>query len=313
MDQEIQDKLDLMFKNWSSKSEERISSSEDQMKFLVLKFQEHTQKVESCFKDLEYIKNKFDSLSDSVFNFNKDLNFNLNESVVRVDLNEKLANKQILEVYEKVKECKRSIDVINENNYFMTKDFSEFSLDLNCKLENLKSLQKNVEEFHLFKDQIQSIYLDLQNKSKMNDDEIKYKSIEIEKIKISIDSLNELFSSIQIKIDMQIQNLYGENEKTNGNFESLQSSIKLIDNKIGNFLNTCKKYTDDKICQVIFPDISQFILKEDVLKLQLSIDRMGIDAKNAYLKSSNNDQQITLINKKLETLQLLQKQSELSR
>lgn len=68
---------------------------------------------------------------------------------------------------------------------------------------------------------------------------------------------------------------------------------------------------DEKVSSIQVPGIDHLASNDTVTKLQRSIEIVSMDAKNAFLKSNNNEMQNQIITKKIEGLQIALKTHEL--
>jgi chromosome segregation ATPase len=82
-----------------------------------------------------------------------------------------------------------------------------------------------------------------------------------------------------------------------------------IDSQLG----ALKKEFTEKINSIHIPEVKESVPESRVAKIESQLEGIALDAKNAFLKSSNVDMQSQLNSKKIENIQLLLKQHELTK
>jgi methyl-accepting chemotaxis protein len=93
---------------------------------------------------------------------------------------------------------------------------------------------------------------------------------------------------------------------TSGFQKDLSSHKEAIASRMEQLNHTMMCYVDDKISALPKPSTAVPITQEDAKAIvQKQVEPASFDAKNANLRSSNNEQKIVLLEKKVENLQLL--------
>ncbi len=96
-------------------------------------------------------------------------------------------------------------------------------------------------------------------------------------------------------------------------FDSVVSSTKEDSSAIASKIVSLQQEWGDKLSAIKVPDIKNVASSDRVAKIESQIESIALDAKNAFLKAGNVDMQTQLHNKKIENIQLLLKQHELTK
>lgn len=94
--------------------------------------------------------------------------------------------------------------------------------------------------------------------------------------------------------------------------KKIEESCNEISQKMGARIASMDWELQKRISSIIVPDVSAFIDKGALLKMEHEIELASLDAKNAYLKANNNEMQNQILSKKIDGLQILQKSFEYS-
>lgn len=125
-------------------------------------------------------------------------------------------------------------------------------------------------------------------------------------------------------IDLTRQDLQHTKTRQDSLFKEMKSEVAYIRNDVNEFVDKKYSYLDSVINSISqklenhinsFPKVSSpdVVTKDSWASLLHQLDAMALDIKNALLKSSNNEMQNNLNLKKIENIQLILKQYELSK
>lgn len=121
-----------------------------------------------------------------------------------------------------------------------------------------------------------------------------------------INSEISIFKQLLSEITRKISTIPQKDAENSENFLKLASEIKVLHQKIQSVLdqgNLLYRYVDDKVLSIPKPPVQS---AEDIKKMMLAaFEPFAIDAKNANLRSSNNENKLTVLEKKLEHLSLI--------
>lgn len=134
-----------------------------------------------------------------------------------------------------------------------------------------------------------------------------------------LDRQEKEITELKLNISMIGQQLIqaaSNNSQVLGKFESILNLINSNQNSSVKFFNDCiqifRDDVDNKFSSLQIPSIQGLAKVDELKKFQHQLDGSSLDAKNAFLKVSNCDMQILLMNKKIESLAIAQKNFELT-
>jgi hypothetical protein len=122
---------------------------------------------------------------------------------------------------------------------------------------------------------------------------------------VSLQSQKDKDAKERQEISAAVKNL---NENVGSCLTNVTTNAEATDAKIG-FL---KRELFDKIGNIPVLTIKEAIPESRITKIESQLEMIALDAKNAFLKSGNVDMQTQLHSKKIENIQLLLKQHELT-
>lgn len=129
-------------------------------------------------------------------------------------------------------------------------------------------------------------------------------------------------NTTQQKLQSQLSEISGELPRQKAVIADLQAeknkavdTVKAVDGKIGNEVAACKTYVDAQLKSKIDALPKPVIpTQADIVKaIEDRFEPVRLDASNAKLKAGNNDVKLTLLEKKIEQLQLLVSQLQLQK
>jgi chromosome segregation ATPase len=136
---------------------------------------------------------------------------------------------------------------------------------------------------------------------------------EIQKIAARIHELVSAISSLQAFKDQYAK----DKQEISSAQKKLSDDIVLSrQNATDHIVTQCQSLTNnmsEKIAAIKIPDIKNVFPESRIAKIEAQLESIALDAKNAFLKSSNVDMQSQLHSKKIENIQLLLKQHELTK
>lgn len=135
----------------------------------------------------------------------------------------------------------------------------------------------------------------------------------IEETKDAASCIEDLKQSRE-KQEKSAKDIRDECRNLSSSFENFKNSL---DQEIRNAEARIKEKVEDITGKIKIPEMARFTTKDDLEKLLSSfkstLELASLDAKNAFLKSSNSATQIELLTKKIENIQLLLKKYELDK
>lgn len=190
---------------------------------------------------------------------------------------------------------------------------NNFIIELSDHLGKLLSIDKRLESSNealsLFDTRLEAIKGDISFvNGKIND--LQYK----------IECLDKLDKENKSNIICAFTRL-DEIEKRNKDLESLISKSKeeavanhvLATKSIKDHFDALNDTLSKKIDSIVIPSIQGLAKSDEVVRVANQLESISLDAKNAFLKSSNNDMQLLMMSKKVESVLLAIKNFELTK
>lgn len=280
-----------------------MGNYQDRFDFMVQKFQEGVEKTDELTKMVKESVVSFQSL-DKKINETYELYQMLSNRVE--DISDKISaslpncHAEIIRIKDSANSSSSQQEQIKSNVSSLTND----SYNLNQKIQ---SVEKKIVEFSKTED-LSSLNVEVKKmKSEFADkltevnsliDSIKSKSNEF---RSSFDSLKNDVSSISSQVleyKKEIPKIFSSVEDQRINLQNLFKSISGVSSEI-----------DEKIASIPVPFIPS--LEEALDKMRKLLEPVSLDAKNANLRSVNNEAKISLLEKKHEQLLLLAQKLQL--
>lgn len=308
MQETTQEKIEQIFKNWSIKADERIYFVENQTRFMVSKFQEVVQQFDQFRSDMKDFSDKNENLAQSQSEQNKAIEDILASFVVIRD--------NIKNVFNNVS----TVTSFSEQN-FKTQD----SINLRFDQENKALYAANVELFskiavmetsiNNLKEFTTSLASSLNEKDKVIIDQKK----QIESLEAKIFEIENFSAKTNAKYDdvVAFQDslavlINKNNTESNAKFSDFEKLFTSDTYRLKELLSKLESSINEKIQNIKIPSMDGFAKSSDLKELLSQIEPIRHDARNGYLKATNCDVQIGMINKKIETVQLTLKSQELN-
>ncbi len=205
-------------------------------------------------------------------------------------------------------------------------DFKKDFIELKSEVEILKkSLEEKFRDLYSFKDitaisakdlQLLASQIDKVNETIKSKDSEYNKSIrdafetifsakrEIQDLSLKIHQVTALYNKMQddiLQLNKSNESLLEHTPKV---YEELLREIKSVKNEL-------LKSIETEMRDIFIPDVSHFVIDNDLVKLRHEVDLCNLDSKNAFDKSSNIEMQTSINSRKIESLQLKLNQLEL--
>jgi chromosome segregation ATPase len=282
---------------------------QNQINYMVSKYQEFVAKfhlLEDENKKL-YLENQ--KLNEKIISLSQDiktLSSHTHSTYENLRVHEKFHD-----IFEKKLECadKFSTDM----NTHIEQSFSENEKILNVHRDKLISfeLKQNeiVRRIEVISHSIKVLYSKLEDTDRKNES----LSLEINKQKLVLDSIERSISIIHNYIDGIKKQIPQFNDSIHDSMKKLEDRNNAILSDIRETVEKSKHTINESINKIKVPSIDGLASLEDIKKIHSQLESIALDAKNAFLKSSNNDMQILLMNKKIESVSIAQKSIELTK
>lgn len=278
-----------------------IEELENQVSFMVEKFQ-------STIKSIEDVKPALDKTSDSI----RDIFEKITDIYNRLNhVAQKAANTE-----SELSDHKKQTAIDKSDIEMQVGVVSLQADDLKQIVETPNPIEEIAQHFENKIKSITSTFTRF-----VNFDDVKRLYIEIEEIKKLIDLSRKEFLDCQSKANDAVADMRSEVSAIPGIVQSMQASVDSHDKQLSsiqsemsnirlenkslpeNLMGKVKDLIDEKISSIETPDVPS---NQDTKQLISSVvEPISLDAKNAYARSMNNETRVMMLEKKLESLNLL--------
>lgn len=276
---------------------------EEQVKFMVGRFQEHVNLIDEQKKLIsdsanqskehcEKLESKLESYIEDLDQSQKSYQQEVSNEISKLNLANGVSYAKVSSkindlidghsfIADEINECKSCISKINEiepkffsemNKVAKVDDVKRLYIDVVNLKDSIPQLEENIKTISKT---LCDLDLDLNHKISTFPTQIKDLSVHVDDLQSAINVVSIDLSNFRLESKTNLNNLY----------EKLNLSIL------------------DSISKIPTPEIPS--LEEAKKSMQTMVEPIGLDAKNAYLRSSNNEIKINLLEKKIEQLQIL--------
>lgn len=275
------------------------SSIQNQMDYIVLKFQESMLKFESLIQANKDLSQENKDLRSSLENLGSKFNsmcIDFNSFMVAHSDNVKTQSK-VNEQFDNMHMNQASI------NSVLSKDIANVINECSKSKDNIKEVLKTLAILSEKIDFVDSKYAEVSNQIAKLDDPVNFCRTKVTKLKNMILEDESIIKDIKSSCDDQQKKLTEHDKYFFQIHEKLNKSIDDSQQNQQKIINSIYEIVENKISEIPKPVIPNL---EDAKKMFLNqLEPVSLDAKNAAIRSVNTDTKLHLLEKKIEQLKLM--------
>lgn len=278
-----------------------VEELQDQIDYVRNKFQENCSKVESFESQINVFAQANQALMAQVTSVLSDLcDLHKAQDDLKGDLKDSVASCTAYNVRcrNKYEELESRLDGFVETSCSLNSMAKQNNSDVEYLKNEVKRIGILSSQLSNLKDLVNSVQTSNSNALVGHNDKIS-------DLKDSINSMKQTLCDLQMSQGSNFSIMDDLQKKMMKLQKEISFNGEANLNHVNQNIKEIKSYFLSLIDQIKIPDTSNLIKKEDLTYASSGFERASLDARNANLRSTNNEQKISLMEKKIEQLQLL--------